>query len=53
MLMKNIPSLSDVGHIAALVIFALSCFAAITQTIQFEYDLKVAADPAKLLAYLK
>jgi hypothetical protein len=34
-------------------IFALFCCGASTQTIQFEYDLKVVSDPAKLLAYLK
>jgi hypothetical protein len=51
--MKNISFFPDAGDIAALVIFALSCFGASAQIISSECDLKVSSDPAKLLAYLK
>ena len=36
-----------------LVLLALFCVNATAQTIQFEYDLKITADPAKRAAYLK
>ena len=51
--MKNIPLSPDARQIAALIIFALSAFGASAQTIQFEYDLKISADPTKRAAYLK
>ena len=51
--MKNIFSLLDPRPIATLVILVLSCFGASAQTIQFEYDLKITADPTKRAAYLK
>ena len=36
-----------------LGIFTLYCMSVSAQTIQFEYDLKITADPAKRAAYLK
>ena len=51
--MKNTPSLLDARRTAALIIFALAAFGASAQTIQFEYDLKITADPTKRAAYLK
>jgi hypothetical protein len=41
------------GHSTFLALFALLCVNASAQTIQFEYDLKITADPAKRVAYLK
>ena len=37
----------------SLGIFTLYCMSVSAQTIQFEYDLKITADPAKRAAYLK
>ena len=37
----------------SLGIFTVCCMSATAQTIQFEYDLKITADPAKRAAYLK
>jgi hypothetical protein len=53
MLMKN-GSILEYGLWAGFVL-AASCIAfdAHAQTIQFEYDLKITADPAKRAAYLK
>ena len=41
------------GHSTFLALFVLFCVNATGQTIQFEYDLKITADPAKRAAYLK
>ena len=53
--MKN-TQLTLFGHSKFLALFALSalfCVNATAQTIQFEYNLKITADPAKRAAYLK
>ena len=39
--------------LALFALLALFCVNASAQTIQFEYDLKITADPAKRAAYLK
>jgi hypothetical protein len=50
--MKN-TQLTLFGRCTFLALQTLFCFNAFAQTIQFEYDLKITADPAKRAAYLK
>ena len=49
--MKNIPSLTT--SLRLICLLALSGISIGAQAIQFEYDLKITADPAKRAAYLK
>ena len=51
--MKMIPFVSPLGRSIFLALFAVFCVNATAQTIQFEYDLKITADPSKRAAYLK
>jgi len=51
--MKNIHILSASLRISSLVVLSVLGFSVHAQTIQFEYDLKITADPAKRAAYLK
>ncbi len=50
--MKNLP-LVFLARITSFCIFLGMGFGAIAQPAQFEYDLKITADPAKRAAYLK
>jgi hypothetical protein len=50
--MKN-TQLTLFGRCTFLALMTLFCFNATAQTIQFEYDLKITADPAKRTAFLK
>ena len=50
----QIPQLKRLfGYSVFLVLLEFSCAKAVAQTIQFEYDLRISADPAKRAAYLK
>ena len=51
--MKNSRTLAAVLRSIPLFLMAISAFSASAQTAQFEYDLKITADPAKRAAYLK
>jgi Protein of unknown function (DUF3108) len=51
--MKMIQFVSPLGRSIFLALFAVFCVNATAQTIQFEYDLKITADPSKRAAYLK
>jgi len=53
MLMKNRSILEIVIRIGFSLVASCIAFSAFAQTIQFEYDLKITADPAKRAAYLK
>ena len=43
----KITQLTLFGRYTFLALLTLFCFNAAAQTIQFEYDLKITADPAK------
>ena len=51
--MKNSRTLAAVLRSIPLFLMAIAAFSASAQTAQFEYDLKITADPAKRAAYLK
>ncbi|APC05355.1 hypothetical protein AOC10_01825 [Polynucleobacter asymbioticus] len=51
--MKNTPSFLASMRLFCLICLSLMGFGALAQSIQFEYDLKITADPAKRAAYLK
>ena len=51
--MKMIQCIPPLGRSIFLALFAVFCVNATAQTIQFEYDLKITADPSKRAAYLK
>ena len=48
-----IQLIPPLGRNIFLALFAVFCDTATAQTIQFEYDLKITADPSKRAAYLK
>ena len=51
--MKNIFQLTTLTYLRCLCLLTLSSIGFGAQAIQFEYDLKITADPAKRAAYLK
>ncbi|WP_071461762.1 DUF3108 domain-containing protein [Polynucleobacter asymbioticus] len=51
--MKNTSSFLATARLILLLSVSLLGFSAFAQSIQFEYDLKITADPAKRAAYLK
>ena len=51
--MKNSRTLAAILSSISLFFIAIAAFSASAQTAQFEYDLKITADPAKRAAYLK
>jgi hypothetical protein len=53
MTMKNTFNSNSVCSITIFTIFASLCCSVAAQTAQFEYDLKITADPSKRAAYLK
>jgi len=51
--MKNISSLANLLQVLCMAYLALMGINASAQAAQFEYDLKITADPTKRAAYLK
>jgi hypothetical protein len=49
----QLKKLSLISKVLCVFLYCLLSLSAYSQTIQFEYDLKITADPAKRAAYLK